>query len=151
VSVLQENLTFDCPEVFNFEYGLVYHNGHIYLRRDSSNPFSSFLEPFDDIRTIWGEQHIHLDRLGPVKQLGPSPMWLQVVHGANVSNRIRGERILRADWLRDFAIRERAEINERHWEILMDQIAWYPYRVGRDSLIRAYKYFRTLYRGDGQL
>ena len=146
VASLHQHLKFGAPAVFNFEQGLVYNNGRIYLRKDRCNPFASFLEPFDHIRTIWGEQHIHLSRLGHVIQIDAQPLWLQVVHDKNVSNWIRGDRTLRGEVLDGFAIREDAATDEARWEVLLDQIVWRRHRAGRDSAIKVYKYFRTLVR-----
>ena len=46
-----------------------------------------------DARTIWGEVHVNIARSAPVRQLEGRPAWLQVVHGANVSSRIKGTRV----------------------------------------------------------
>lgn len=149
---LYKALTFDGPQVINFDEGLIYREGALYQRTDTNNPFASFLEPFGtEVRTIWGEQHIHLDRLGPVHGLKCEPMWLQVVHGSNVSNRIRGSRIPRRNALQGFPIKEAADIHESDWDVKWDRLALSPYRAGRDAGIKVYKFFRSKWRGDGPL
>ncbi len=66
----------------------------LYTTRDLSNPFGSLLEPYtDDIVTIWEKQHIYYKDIAPVMQIEGVPGWLQVVHGVNATNRIKGLRI----------------------------------------------------------
>ena len=137
--------------VYNYERGLVYFRGRLYLRSDASSPFASFLEPFEQVRTIWAEQHIHLERLGPVCQLDAPPMWLQVIHDDNVTNRIRGERVSRDRALEGFAINEQAVLPETEWQLLLDRAVVRQVRSAREMGIKAYTLVRTAVRGDGPL
>lgn len=85
------------PMVINFPDGVILSVGEtnrLYRTQDDSNPFASLLEPTGDkIKTIWGENHVDIQKLADVVQLQGPPAWLQLVHGANVSNRIKGKRI----------------------------------------------------------
>ncbi|SDU84292.1 Putative rhamnosyl transferase [Microlunatus sagamiharensis] len=70
--------------------GLVLGPGGLYLRTDPDNAFCSVLEPWSGARTSWSERHNEFAQVMPVVRLHGSPAWLQVVHGSNVSNRVRG-------------------------------------------------------------
>jgi hypothetical protein len=70
--------------------GLILHGSETYLRRDPANAFVSVAEPWDGAGTVWREWHNLLHTLMPTHSDGGAPGWLQVVHGRNVSNRVRG-------------------------------------------------------------
>lgn len=70
--------------------GLVLAGGRLYRHRDRDNAFCSVIEPWGDPRTCWADWHNLLHRQLPVSRRGGAPSWLQVVHGHNVSNRVRG-------------------------------------------------------------
>ena len=65
-----------------------------YLLPDDANPFASLMEAMGPgVRTIWGEKHVDIERLAPLALVGGAPAWMQLVHGSNVSNRIKGRRV----------------------------------------------------------
>jgi len=70
--------------------GLIKGPSGVYARRDPDNAFCSVAEPWERARTCWDEWHLMLGRSMPVVRLPGAPGWLQVVHGENVSNRVRG-------------------------------------------------------------
>ena len=71
----------------------------LYRIEDHSNPFASLLEPLrPEAKTIWGEKHVDISKMTPVRQIAGRPAWMQIVHGGNVSNRIKGERVAIADY-----------------------------------------------------
>jgi hypothetical protein len=70
--------------------GLIYRGDRVYARRDPVNAFCSVREDWDGARMCWTEIHNRLSRAMPVQVLEGAPAWLQVIHGANVSNRVRG-------------------------------------------------------------
>ncbi|MGY1649741.1 glycosyltransferase [Geodermatophilus sp. SYSU D01119] len=72
--------------------GLVVSDRRLYRRTDRHNAFCSVRESWRDPVTCWGEWHNRLPEVMPAVVLRGSPGWLQVVHGANVSNRVRGRR-----------------------------------------------------------
>ena len=92
VETVQRNLR-PRREALNFPFGYVWHDGHIFLDEDRSNPFITLVEPIDAFGTVWQAKHRDIARVAPVRQLGRRPAWLQVVHGRNVSNRVRGVRV----------------------------------------------------------
>ncbi|MDO9454970.1 glycosyltransferase [Nocardioides sp.] len=82
----------------NFARGLqVVRGGAVYQLDYASNPFVSLIEkrsegdvPF----TIFGfGQHNHVRRMGPLREVVADPMWIQVIHGSNIGNEVRGRRI----------------------------------------------------------
>ena len=70
--------------------GLIKSADGVYLRTDRENAFCSVREPWEGAITAWAEYHNEFSRNMPVVHLDGPPGWLQVVHGANVSNRVRG-------------------------------------------------------------
>lgn len=73
------------------ERGLIVRRERAYLRRDPDNAFCSVAEPWSpQPATAWRDWHILLRNHMPVIASAGAPGWLQVVHGENVSNRVRG-------------------------------------------------------------
>lgn len=122
-------------KVVNFRHGAILSVGagapRLYAAEDDSNPFASLMEPMsEEPTTIWGVMHTEIARMAPVAQVGGTPAWLQVVHGGNVSNRIKGQRI-RLDALTHVfphleTIRER--LTERDADIRMENSMVAPLR-----------------------
>lgn len=98
VARLREAARAGISQVFNFPNGAILSTRtavpRLYQIVDRKNPFASLLEPMSlKARTIWHEIHVNIARLAPVTQIEGRPAWLQVVHGGNVSNRIKGTRV----------------------------------------------------------
>jgi hypothetical protein len=83
-------------EALNFPWGIVYRNGALYLSRQESNSFVSVSEPFEGIQTVTCAPHNEIGRRFPVRDIGSGPAWMQVIHGSNVSNKVRGWRVARS-------------------------------------------------------
>jgi hypothetical protein len=82
----------------NFPRGLqVARSGEIFLRDYPSGPFLSLVERRDPEKlplTVFGSRgHSSARRLAPIREVMTHPMWMQVVHGSNVANEIRGVRV----------------------------------------------------------
>jgi putative rhamnosyltransferase len=94
---LQERARVRRRRVINFDRGVILSPARPparYETEDGSNPFASLLEPADGpVRTIWGENHLDISRLGELEHVRGRPAWMQVVHGGNVANEIRGRRV----------------------------------------------------------
>jgi Putative rhamnosyl transferase len=71
-------------------HGLIKSNSRLYLRTDKHNAFGSVVETWASPSTCWADWHTLLGKSMRVIELYDEPGWLQVVHGANVSNRVRG-------------------------------------------------------------
>jgi hypothetical protein len=97
VARLRDRVRVRRPRVINFNRGLILAPAPppaLYEREDGSNPFASLLEPGrGQIRTVWGQDHLDLSRLGELERVRGGPAWMQVVHGVNVANEIRGRRV----------------------------------------------------------
>lgn len=79
------------PTALYVRDGLIMSPRGLYLRRDPVNAFCSVREPWrDDVSTCWADWHNLLGQHMPTRELSGEPGWLQVVHGNNVSNRVRG-------------------------------------------------------------
>ncbi|MGY1831482.1 glycosyltransferase [Geodermatophilus sp. SYSU D01180] len=72
--------------------GLIVRGERLYRRVDRYNAFCSVRETWDDPVTCWADWHTGLADHMPAVVLRGAPGWLQVVHGGNVSNRVRGRR-----------------------------------------------------------
>ena len=83
-------------EALNFPLGLVFGSSKLFSSVQGSNAFLSVSEPYDDdFKTVhWGSHNDMASRM-PVRDVGSErPAWLQIIHGGNVSNKLRGRRIL---------------------------------------------------------
>lgn len=80
-------------EFINPTYGLIVANGCLYRKRDFSSPFMTLSEPVAGFQTVWIDQHQRLSRHGPVRQFALPDAWIQVVHGGNLANQVRGFRV----------------------------------------------------------
>ncbi len=75
-------------EFVNFLNGYALCKKKLYRKRGDSNPFLSLIELIDDLRTVWYQAHRKVNQVGKVRQIKSKPMWLQVIHGKNVSNKV---------------------------------------------------------------
>lgn len=73
--------------------GLIKSSSRLYLRIDKHNAFCSVIDHWESASTCWSDWHTLLGKSMRVVDLHDEPAWLQVVHGANVSNRVRGRLI----------------------------------------------------------
>lgn len=105
----------------------------MFLRRDPLNAFCSVRDRWDDPATAWSELHNRLPRVMPAVQLDGPPGWLQVVHGVNVSNRVRGRLVSPRSYADRFGhLLDDVEEPDRLaiWE---DQLLYRPGRIVRDT------------------
>lgn len=131
--------------------GLIRFHDHVYVRRDASNAFCSVAEPAGDPMTCWVDWHNALAGHMPVVQDPGPPAWLQVVHGGNVSNRVRGRLVspqryeaLFGDLLSGVAVPSRGDrVRERLWDV--------PRRLGIEVLRLAAKRVILAVGGRGAL
>ena len=78
--------------VINFPVGFSFVEGRLYLDRQRSNPFTSLIEKPETARTIFAIDHRYLGDVAPVRQHHIGPAWMQVIHGRNLCNQVRGIR-----------------------------------------------------------
>jgi len=151
VATLQQAQSFQQAEVLNYPYGVIFRAGHTYRRRDLSNAFISLSEPASEGQTVFSiPRHVYARDSYPVRQLPENPMWLQVIHQSNVSNRVRGIRIpvssATADFplVKDFAPRER----ELMTSVVLENLSLYPMRSLSDWLIMLVRHCAKLFGVD---
>jgi len=82
--------------------GLVKHGDRLYVLKDARNAFCSVRESWTSPVTCWCDWHNLLAFRMPVIEVDGRPGWLQVIHGRNVSNRIRGAYVSPASYAQDF-------------------------------------------------
>lgn len=93
---IQASVTTQPLHFINLVTGSQLADGKVYLRPYTRNPFISLVEPVtnSELKTVYVDEHSHLDRHGPIRNVRTrAPMWMQVVHGGNVGNKIVGFRI----------------------------------------------------------
>jgi len=98
VQRVQEAVTFADRRALYIANGIIKGSDGVYLRRDPDNAFCSVAAPWSQPETSWDDWHIMLRRNMPVVDIEGPPGWLQVVHGANVSNRVRGRLVSPDAW-----------------------------------------------------
>ena len=82
--------------VIDFPVGLqLDRSGAVYADHLRSNHFVSLLERRTEAPpvTVFVSEHPKLRRHAPIRRVVTEPMWLEVLHGSNVSNDLRGERV----------------------------------------------------------
>lgn len=94
ISAIQEKCVPGEPYFINFTVGAQYQDGRFYYRLDPSNAFISFVEPASTSpRTVLLDTHNRLGRHAPITQVHTHPVWLQIIHGGNQANVVRGVRV----------------------------------------------------------
>jgi hypothetical protein len=112
------------------------------LVRERSNPFIARIErvqPGRPVRTVMDIMHFQAADTGLLRDVEAPPMWLQTIHGGNVTNRIDHGRVLfRDDFAAAFSMRYTFRI--RRWRSVRTaaiQWAWnQPVRIVRGVLRR---------------
>lgn len=90
---VHEVLDTDAREFINPTHGLIFAAGSLYRKRDYSSPFISLSEPMEGCRTVLVDEHQRLSRHGRIRQFDLKDAWIQVVHGGNLANQVRGLRV----------------------------------------------------------
>lgn len=132
VQRLQEIPAGPLPTAVFLVHGLIRSDQRIYLRTDRSNAFCSVREDWSSAQTCWATWHNLLRTSMDVIEVGGGPAWLQVIHGANVSNRIRGRRISAAPYRPTFGSLLDGAENLKHGALLKDVMVDRPVRRARD-------------------
>lgn len=119
----------------NFPKGLIVSGDRLYHRIDRSNAFVSYVEPVgDELEGVWAQPHTQIAAHAPVFQIDEDAGWLQVVHGANVSNKVRGTRIPRAgSGLERFSCATDLRIDDAALPRWTENLLVQPFRAARDQ------------------
>lgn len=116
--------------------GLILCGDRCYLRVDRQNAFCSVAEPWDGAVTTWRDWHNMLKEHVPLHIEQGRPAWMQVVHGRNVSNVVRGRLIDPASYATDFPGMLDGLPSPRKREIALDVAVRVPLRDVRDAVRR---------------
>lgn len=114
-------------------HGLIKSTDQVYLRKDADNAFCSVVEPWTEPTTCWSDWHLMLRKSMPVIEVAGAPGWLQVVHGENVSNRVRGRLVSAREWRPLFPAVLDGVIEPGHARVLRDRLVTAPLRWVRDA------------------
>ncbi len=126
----------------NFPDGVAWRDGWVFSARDESNPFASVVEDARDFRTIWCKPHTLLAEAFTLRQIEDGLAWVQVIHGENVTNRVKGRQRPGSVLGDRFAIRPGADVKSPGaLDALAETLMRYPYRVMRETAVRMIKPF----------
>ena len=81
------------PVAIYVTHGVIRFENALYLHRYPRNAFNSVFVDWRAPTTCWSEWHTDFGNLMPVIEIDGPPGWMQVIHGSNVSNRVKGHRI----------------------------------------------------------
>lgn len=123
--------------VLNFPNGIAMKKGRLYAAYDASNPFTSLVESSRSVKTIWSAPHRQLGEVWNLVQVEGGPGWLQVVHGENVANRIKGARLGEIGVLEEFVISpETPLVKTGPLALALDRFGPFPMRRLRELAIK---------------
>lgn len=126
--------------IINFREGIALQNGRLYTAADESNPFTSLVEQAAKAETIWAAPHTELASRFPLQQVITDPCWLQIIHGENVTNRIKGRRLAAKAVLARFSLDESVNVEATgQVALVLDRAFLFPARQLRELAIRAVK------------
>lgn len=126
--------------ILNFPEGIALRNGKLYTARDESNPFTSLVEAAAGAKTIWAAPHTELAAEFPIVQIESPACWLQVVHGENVTNRIKGRRMRDQQVMARFELDQGVDLTPTSTvAVFVDRLLLFPLRQSREWLIKLAK------------
>jgi hypothetical protein len=105
IRLVQQQVRVGTVEALDFPVGIVLASDMPFVSKQGSNAFISLSEPLDGMQTVLIMRHKEMGRRYKIRTIKSGPAWLQTVHGANVSNKVRGWRISRDELPDDFAIK----------------------------------------------
>lgn len=109
VANLRSSIVEDSMKFYNFPVGYTMHQSRVYRRTYSCNPFISLFEPRKDAKLVYCTSHEMAFRVAPVVNMSASAMWIQIIHGGNVANKMSGIRIARPE-LTDFQLQKNEDL-----------------------------------------
>jgi hypothetical protein len=136
--------------VLQFPVGYCWHNERIYRDRQEHNAFTTLIEPLPlgnatEYNTIYKGSHSDIARLGRVIDVDEEPSWLQVIHGGNLENYLRGRRERIGDLPRHFDVKlPKGTRRENGLEIAFDRIRTFATST-MTRVVRSVKYRLGLY------
>jgi Putative rhamnosyl transferase len=119
--------------------GLIKSENKLYIFKDPHNAFCSVRETWDSPITCWSSWHNLLGENMPVIEIGGEPGWLQVIHGRNVSNRIRGKLVSSSSYIDRFPGLLNGVRNANVHERMRDRLVAQPARLVKEISRKAVK------------
>lgn len=115
--------------------GLILSAGRAYFRVDVHNAFSAVLTDVGsaEFRSCWAEWHNRLHLVLPAYHVRGGPAWLQVVHGVNVSNRVRGRLTTPDPHVSRFGALLDGVQTPPGSQVVMDRVVFGPARDAKDA------------------
>ena len=147
VARLHRSIEIGRREALNFPQGIVFHGGKPYLSYQRSNAFLSLSEPFEGFETVLCAPHNEMQKYVSVRDVDAAAAWLQVIHDTNVSNKLRGIRIMRRyippgfDRIGDLRA---GAVEESTWGVALENATFGITRSIRDKLLEVYRDVRHL-------
>ncbi|OMH23859.1 hypothetical protein BKD30_10840 [Tersicoccus phoenicis] len=133
VARLQKGVAGTARRALYLTNGLIMQTDALYRHRDVSNAFCSVAESWNAPVTCWSDWHNRLEYSMPATRLHGAPGWLQVVHGGNVSNRVRGVRVRPDRYTALFPSVVATMPQPRSRDLWMDQLVRSRVRLLRDG------------------
>jgi hypothetical protein len=134
---LQARIPTDRTAIY-FSRGMILAGKDLYSRTDRRNAFCSVVESWEQPATCWADWHNLLGKSMAVMEIAGGPAWLQVVHGGNVSNRVRGKMVSSQLHLRNFPViptdKGYPSDRELRWENLVVAPVRYVGERGRSTV-----------------
>jgi hypothetical protein len=97
LSRVQEELSGKDSAFTTFSNGYEWDGIRLYTRHYPLSPFVSRIEPVGGFQSVMKVRHRRVASMDAWSKIDGPPAWLQVVHGENLSNVVRGRRTLRTD------------------------------------------------------
>jgi hypothetical protein len=104
VEAVQSRFDQQTFEFINLPHGFILNGKSVYSWSHPANPFISLIEDSRNFQTVLCGCHADLGNLGHVQQVEETPGWLQVVHGQNIANQVKGFPVEAAEWAPHFSI-----------------------------------------------
>lgn len=133
-AAVRRNMTRQTPFAINFLNGIIAADGHVYRIRHRRCAFTNVVEPYGpDALTCNVYQHMFLHRHMPVVQEDGGSAWIQIVHGTNVSNKIRGRLFSPEDMIDVPFTFETPLQTPSRMQLAADALLFHPLRSLRDQ------------------
>lgn len=120
------------PQAIYIGDGLIIRDGRLYARVDEHNAFPTVSARWEDRKTCWANWHNLLPQDMATTVLRGEPGWLQVIHGTNVSNRVRGTLVSPARHAARFPMLEGSLVHPSERDLLVDRVVGRPTREARE-------------------
>lgn len=151
VERLQGAATEEKARAVYLTHGLILNGGALYQYRDERNAFCSVVETWSDPVSCWVDWHNRLADHMSITEINGAPGWLQVVHGRNVSNRVRGRRVAAAPYTAFFG-ELIGDVRDPQWRDKAQERLWHtPRRLSYEVTRSAVKQITLVIGGKSAL